>query len=141
MHPNLLKLLTPLSLEVDAFSFSDETVATIKLRIGEISCKDPIAVQFHQDNLDTALIEVTETRCQAAYSLGEVRSKIRDIESSYYKHGEMGIKEAERSINGDEEHIEFKMVFLKLEAVVKYCDSTEDLLRNKGFEIIRKAKV
>lgn len=140
MHPSLERIAAPLSISPECFEFSKETTATINTRIGSVSVKDPGAIQYHHDNIDDALAEVTKTRCEAAYSLGEIRSRIRDVETAYYAAGGGSLKEAERKFNGDTEHIELKMAFIKLEAVVCYCDSTEALIKNKYYEIGRKIK-
>ena len=139
MHPNLESLTLPLNVSPEPFRFSETIQDTLDLRVGAVSVKDQAALQYHLDNIDSALAEVIDIRCQAAFALGDIRKQIKILESEYYSSSKV-IKEAERLFNGDLEHMDLKSTFMKLEAVVKLCDSAEDLLKSKYFEIGRKAR-
>lgn len=142
MHPSLDKVLTDLNvIPDDLCEFTEETKAALRLRVGSVSCKDPHALQFHLDELDAAVAEVSRFRHEAVYTQAEVQRRMREVQREYVLRPDLKITQAERLYKIDEEHRALETALTKLVSAAKYAETVEDLLRNKYFEIKAKAKL
>lgn len=141
MHPRLLSLLQPMNVLPEVLcAFSGTVEDVLALRVGSVSATDPHAIQFHLDETDQAVAEVSHVRVDACFALAEAQSRMREIQRDYITRDDLKITQAERLYKADQDHRELEALLDKLKAVIQYCDSTEGLLRNKYFELSRKLK-
>lgn len=141
MHQNLNSLQKSLNVTAsDLCSFSEGTEASIHLRVGSVSYKDPHAIQFHLDEIDSAVAEVSQFRNEASYTMAEVQYRMREIQRKYVGP-DVKPTVAERLYKADEEHSALEAALTKLKAACTYAETLENLLRNKYFELKSKSKL
>lgn len=141
MHQSLDHLLPPSVMPETLCEFSAVTTDALRLRVGSVSCRDPHGVQFHLDEIDAAVAEVSQLRVDTCFAQGEVEMRMREIQRDYVIRPDLKITQAERLYKIDEQHRELEALLVKLKAIVKHCDTTEDLLKNKYFEIKAKMRL
>jgi hypothetical protein len=120
--------------------FSDTVKDALTLRIGAVSSKDPHAVQFYLDEIDAATAEVSRLRADASYAQADVQHKMRCIQREYVTQPGLKVTQAERLYKIDQNHRELEALLTKLVATVTYCDTVENLLKNKWFELKGKSR-
>jgi hypothetical protein len=120
--------------------FSETVKDALALRVGAVSSKDPHAIQFHLDEIDAATAEVSRLRADASYAQADVQRKMRGIQREYVTQPGLKVTQAERLYKIDQDHRELEALLTKLVATINYCDTAENLLKNKWFELKGKPR-